>query len=305
MLRALVSSLITADIPEYALESVMNRLYNLCHNSHALFQTNQNFACQLGVVDGLLRIGHSTMGERVRMLAFRLIGQVIFFLKKYLKFFVLLLRLQAIIFLLLLLLADVFQQSRSVTCCWKALTNCLNNFVSAFWLNSCTAECCSRCKLNCSRRDVLANPEDSAGLKEEAIYSVKNAAANSWESHSHFAHLIPVIVVLLKAYMHDNHSLSAQCVFFIGVLAYNPASRLSLLEGGVISALVDVMRLKDNQIFPTSAALALGCLMGHTDTDPSLDVVDDDLMWQLMQAMEVTLQGKSFPLGSELYYTSW
>jgi hypothetical protein len=65
------------------------------------------------------------------------------------------------------------------------------------------------------------------------------------------------------------------------------------------------MQLKNNHIFPTSAALALGCLMGHTDVHPCLDVIDDDLVWQLVQAMEVTLQGKAFPVGSELYYTSW
>jgi hypothetical protein len=62
-------------------------------------------------------------------------------------------------------------------------------------------------------------------LKEEAIYSVKNAAANSWDAHQQFNFLIPSVVLLLNRYLHDNHSLSAQCVFFIGVLAYNPASR--------------------------------------------------------------------------------
>eukprot|EP00298_Acanthocystis_sp_HF-20_P009131 c18122_g1_i1.p1 GENE.c18122_g1_i1~~c18122_g1_i1.p1 ORF type:complete len:324 (+),score=111.14 c18122_g1_i1:26-973(+) len=149
---------------------------------------------------------------------------------------------------------------------------------------------------------TLNNSEDN-DLREESLYSIKNAAANSWETHSTFILFIPSVVKILQSSSYN--ALRAQCIFFIGVLAYNSSLREQLIEMGAVEPLVEVIKSSNEQLYPTSAALALACLVGG---DKKYDYIFDNakqLPNQLLQAFEATLQKRPYPPGSELYFTDW
>lgn len=152
---------------------------------------------------------------------------------------------------------------------------------------------------------ILSDPISSADLKEEALYSVKNAAANSWQSHANLIGLVPIVVALLKLSDPLNSTLRSQCVFFLGVLAYNKDSRAYLIEAGAVPPLVEVMNSHDTRLFPTSAAIAVACLVGEDAARSRMCGAGSQLIRQLVDAFEATLLGKAYPAGSELYYTDW
>eukprot|EP00298_Acanthocystis_sp_HF-20_P002330 c12750_g1_i1.p1 GENE.c12750_g1_i1~~c12750_g1_i1.p1 ORF type:complete len:312 (-),score=117.01 c12750_g1_i1:39-974(-) len=148
------------------------------------------------------------------------------------------------------------------------------------------------------------NSETNDYMKEEALYSVKNAAANSWETHNIFLQLVPSVVRILRSPTH-HCSLRAQCLFFIGVLAYNHDSRISLIDLGCIAPLVEILQSSNQELYPTSAALALACLVGGDKAYDYIFECETKLHTKLLDAFQATLLRRPYPPGSELYFTDW
>ena len=82
-------------------------------------------------------------------------------------------------------------------------------------------------------------------------------------------------------------------------------TRYHLIEAGAVLPLVEVMTSRDTRLFPTSAAIAVACLVGDDPDRVELCGAGQGLIRQLVDAFDATLKGRAYPSGSELYYTDW
>eukprot|EP00301_Raphidiophrys_heterophryoidea_P006365 c12573_g1_i1.p1 GENE.c12573_g1_i1~~c12573_g1_i1.p1 ORF type:complete len:161 (-),score=32.20 c12573_g1_i1:131-613(-) len=82
--------------------------------------------------------------------------------------------------------------------------------------------------------------------------------------------------------------------------------RPHLLQAHTLDMLVDVMGSNRDDMFPTSAAVAVACLVGDQPNHPALEAgKGTSLMKQLCLALNATLQGHDFPRGTGTFYTGW
>eukprot|EP00298_Acanthocystis_sp_HF-20_P029575 c8474_g1_i1.p1 GENE.c8474_g1_i1~~c8474_g1_i1.p1 ORF type:complete len:349 (-),score=70.07 c8474_g1_i1:43-990(-) len=155
--------------------------------------------------------------------------------------------------------------------------------------------------------DILADTSVSAKIKKNAIYSVANAVANSWDDHPRLVVIIPYLVQFLESDF-DNE-LCIQCVLTLGNFAYNQKSHKFLLEAGALKSLAKVVAKGDANLLPTSAAIAIANLAGSSghslsQTMPSLSS-NETVMNLVRNAFESTLNKQDYPPGSSIFYSDW
>lgn len=81
---------------------------------------------------------------------------------------------------------------------------------------------------------ILTDSSATATLKSHAIYSIIAPVNNVWEIHPRFRPLIPILVQMMR--QETDERLRGMSVLCIGALAYNEASRETLVQCGTRNA---------------------------------------------------------------------
>eukprot|EP00299_Pterocystis_sp_00344_P002536 c12866_g1_i1.p1 GENE.c12866_g1_i1~~c12866_g1_i1.p1 ORF type:complete len:612 (-),score=102.30 c12866_g1_i1:148-1983(-) len=148
---------------------------------------------------------------------------------------------------------------------------------------------------------------NALALMRAGLYLMTNASSNSFSTHPILVKLLPRIREIIDRSSGYNQGTRSEGVRVCFYLASNEQSKAALLEAGVIEPLVDIMSSGILELDCVSAAIAVSNLVGEEEDSPALSAAAgaDGFYKLLVDALEASLNGTDYPVGSNLFYRNW
>eukprot|EP00301_Raphidiophrys_heterophryoidea_P020935 c5500_g1_i1.p1 GENE.c5500_g1_i1~~c5500_g1_i1.p1 ORF type:complete len:658 (+),score=151.86 c5500_g1_i1:37-2010(+) len=154
---------------------------------------------------------------------------------------------------------------------------------------------------------TCTDKKNSNALLRAGLYLMTNASSNSFSTHPVLIKLLPRIREIIDrktGYTQATRSEGVRVCFY---LASNERTKAALVEAGVITPLIEIMSSGVLELDCVSAAIAVANLVGDEEENVTLSPASDTTGFYklLVDALEASLNGTDYPVGSNLFYRNW
>lgn len=148
---------------------------------------------------------------------------------------------------------------------------------------------------------------NSNALLRAGLYLMTNASSNSFSTHPTLVRLLPRIRQIIDRNTGYNQGTRSEGVRVCFYLASNEDTKNDMISAGVIEPLVEIMSSGVLELDCVSAAIAVANLVGDEEDSPALSAAAgaQGFYKLLVDALEASLNGTDYPVGSNLFYRNW